>query len=314
MALVTEFHAGELKDAFVRISGVLDEHAQALDTLSGIESGGVGTVLTEALASAVESAATASDLVSIASAMANGARTASGSVPGQVLLELFASFAEVASGADSIDAGRFALVLELAAERLRERDGSVDPGGPTAVVSAASEGALRASDQGLGLPDVIIAAADEGLDELESGVVANPRLAEVGVVDATAAGFLLVLDSLAAIVTGDQLPQAPVEVLVGADDESPIFLVVCTAIPLESAGTSDGSWIESCAWIESTWNDLGSLDVFEILGDRCRLELRTRDAGRAIEALCEVGRPTELRIELQGARAEPATVGAQSDS
>src|SRR5690606_29830814 len=102
-----------------------------------------------------------------------------------------------------MDAERFALGLELAAERLAPADDGAHAGGLPAVVAAAADGALAALDAGAQLADVVIAAADDGLRELEAGPLSNPALVERGVVDASAAGFLLLLDALASVLTGE---------------------------------------------------------------------------------------------------------------
>jgi dihydroxyacetone kinase-like predicted kinase len=105
-----------------------------------------------------------------------------------------AGWAEGLRNADVVDGGRLALMFEAAAEGLTGSDDGAHPGGPAAVAAAAADAALAASDEGAGLAEVLLAAADGGLAELERGPVADPDLARRGVVDATAAAFLLVVD------------------------------------------------------------------------------------------------------------------------
>lgn len=168
------------------------------------------------------------------------------------------------------------------------------------MIAAASVGALRAIDQDMSLVEVIIAAADEGLDELESGVATNERLARAGVVDAAGAVFLLLLDSFAAIAAGDPLPEPPVEEVVGSPVVDTVFRIGCVAVPLDpSTGErTRGQWLETCAWLENKLVQLGAVTRFVVTSSSCDIEVLTNDAGRTIESLCTVARPTELSILL----------------
>jgi hypothetical protein len=200
------------------------------------------------------------------------------------------------AGADRLDAERFAIGLELAAERLTVADDGRHAGCLPAVLAAAADAALGAVDAGADLAEAIISAAAEGLVELESGPRSNPDLVERGVVDAAAAGFLLVLDVFASIVTGEPLPAAPAEpvpVRRGAHR----YVVRCRVEPHEGCG------LESANWLESTWYELGDLVEFDRTGAMWRAELHTTMPGAAVEAVFDVGRPRELHLGLVEAEA-----------
>lgn len=343
MATFDEFRARTLVGSFASIAGVLADHSDAIDSLDpsggtfdeqagsdvdrsgGVGVRGVGSDAASTLAVAVDAAGSADDLVSVMSKMGRAADQEAYGAGGRMVADLLSAFAEVSSSADSIDAQRFALVLELAAELMAERqatprrsgetdsdahDGSADidsSGGLASVVAASSVGALRAADQRLPLVEVIIAAADEGLDELESGVAMNPRLATSGVVDAAGAAYLLTLDCFAAIASGDPLPEPPVTAPDPVGSSGTRFRISCVVLPSdthphdahgrEPAGDIS-SWIETCAWLESTLRELAEVEVLETESSRCVVELVTVDAGRVVESICAVGRPTELSIRL----------------
>jgi hypothetical protein len=154
-------------------------------------------------------------------------------------------------------------------------------------------------DAGASLADTIISAADEGLVELESGPRANPDLVERGVVDAAAAGFLLVLDVFASVVTGEPLPAAPIEATEPAVPPSArgarTYRVRCEVEPHEGCG------LESANWLESTWHELGELVAFDGTSARWRAEVLTTVPGTAIEAIFDVGRPRELHVGVHDA-------------
>lgn len=295
---------------------------------------GVGSDAARTLALAVEAANAAKDLSTLTTRMSSAATTAAVGQGGKVIGYLLRALSEMASTTDSIDAERFALALEIAAElaaaaTIDDKDhgapgdgirgdddnvgdvsdsrGVVGTGGAASVIAAASVGALRAVDQNMSLVEVIIAAADEGLDELESGVATNERLAAAGVVDAAGAVFLLVLDSFAAIASGDPLPEPPVVDEDGAPDTGTVFRIGCVAVPLgpEASGQAvqgragdHGHWLETCAWLESSLTELGVVVSFKVASATCDVEVLTNDPGRTIESLCTVARPTELLIRV----------------
>lgn len=315
MAVIATLAPAELLDALRDVAGVLSDHAAALDRLEqgadlvdaasdGTEpqpavpesaptpgSDQAGTV-TEAVAAA-EGAAT---LPELGERLLAGARRSASSPAAQGIVTVLGGLVESTRNADRMDAERFALGLELAAERLAPADDGAHAGGLPAVVAAAADGALAALDAGAQLADVVIAAADDGLRELEAGPLSNPALVERGVVDASAAGFLLLLDALASVLTGEPLPAAPIEMVEA--DEAPRaqgvarYRVRCHVEP------NDGCGIEDATWLESSCHEIGDVETFEPSGDRWRLSLVTARPGAAVEAVLDVGRPRDLEIAV----------------
>lgn len=378
MAVVGEFSARTLLSAFMSIAEVLVDHADAIDALAAAADGGgrvrldeqggsdgalagddrsertivledpsdreadpdaVGADAARTLAGAIEAVGPVNDLLTVTSRMRNAAELTAMGPGGRTVSYLLDAFAEISSSADSIDAERFALILEVMAELVSvgatetstsaESDGDEDwvgqgpvgsggTGGAAAVISAASVGALRALDQNMSLVEVIVAAADEGLDELESGVATNERLASAGVVDAAGAVFLLILDSFAAIAAGDPLPEPPTESIESDDSGGVVFRIRCVAVPLDTtkhagAGSGDRDWLGTCAWLESVLNELGSVTRFAVASTGCDLEVVTPDAGRTVESLCMVARPTELSIAVDPGSATVPRAAPTSD-
>jgi len=300
----------EYLDALATATRVLDDHATALDRLDHPPSldapadapvpPGVGTDLACTLQSAVDAADGRRDFASICAAMHEGARRGSTGRAGRGAVELLAGIGEVLRNVDRLDAGRFALALEAAAERLAPADDGKHPGGFAAVVATVADAALSASDRSSGLADTIVAAADAGLEELERGPVADQRLAAKGVVDAAAAGFLLVLDTLASVVTGEPLPAPPEDADLRmrpvATTAGPTYEVTCRLIP-------DEGGVEVAVHLEDALRELGEVVLWEVTGDSWRVGVLTTLPGTAVEALVEVGRPREVRIAVVGATA-----------
>lgn len=304
----SQLSSTELTGAVASAAAVVADHAGALDQLTAsaawdgtgpdvdpsgpdaVDPAGAGSTLARTLgaaASAMDGAP--SGMASVAEAMERGARA----VPGgpSAVVEVLAGLTEALRNADHLDAERCSIGLEIAAERLAAGDDGAHAGCLPAVVAAAAAGALAALDAGADLGDTLIAAADEGLSELETGPVANPVLVESGSVDATAAGFLLVLDVLASVVTGEPLPEPPSgERPSGSDGRR--YEVRCGIRPHEGCG------IESANWLESTWYELGELVEFDGRAPSWRAGVITTSPGAAVEAIFEVGRPHDLHIGL----------------
>ncbi len=308
MASRSQLTSSELAEALAAAAAVVGDHAIALDRLTAVHqwgdgdewsdgegaaeehevADGPGRCLARTLDGAAVSTGGAAGMSGVCAAMERGARGVP--APSDVV-EFLAGLAEALRNADHLDAERVAIGLEIAAERLADGDDGAHAGCLPAVVAAAAAGALESLDTGADLGEVLIAAADEGLVELESGPLNNPELAELGVVDATAAGFLLVLDVFASFVTGEPMPEPP-SVGPAASSDGRRYEVRCRIRP------HDGCGIESANWLESTWYELGELVEFDGIGVPWRAGLVTASPGAAVEAIFEVGRPHDLHIGL----------------
>jgi hypothetical protein len=205
---------------------------------------------------------------------------------------------EALRNADHLDGHRAALALEAGAEELAGADDGRHPGRLPAVAAAAADGALAAGDEGADLGDVLVAAADAGLVELEHGPQVDPALAGRGAVDPAAAGFLLLLDALASVVTGEPLPAPPSEPVI-TPAAVHRYEVRCLVRPHDGCGTDEA------AHLQAVWHELGDVVEFDVRRDGWRAAVHTGRPGAAVEALVEVGRPTDLHIAVLGPGARP---------
>ncbi len=253
--------------------------------------GFAGSDLARTMTAAVSAAEGAGDMAHLFEGLRRGSAQGATGEAGRSLATVFAGLAEVLCNLDHLDGQGLALGLEVAAEQLSQGDDGQHRGAMPAVLSATAIGALGAVDSGADLAEVVIAAADEGLTELETGPQSNPELMERGMVDAASAGFLLLLDTLASVLTGEPLPAPPAEpqrLMSGGTK----FVVRC------EVQAHSGCGLESANWLESTWHELGTLRFFDGIGPIWRAELLTTLPGEAIEAIFAVGRPQNLHIGL----------------
>lgn len=308
MADADRMLADEFVAALSVTASVLEDHAGALDRLSGSDAGivdpspgrpGVGTEMAVVVVGAVAEAAGATDFSTACTGLCRGAREAANSVVGRLLERVFRGFSEVLANADELDATKFALALEAAAEQVSPTDDGKHAGGFRAVLAESADGALSATDRGGSLGETIVAAADAGLEELERGPQVNADLAARGVVDASAAGLLLMLDALAAVVNGTVVPSAPDEGF-DLDEVDAVEMRVACQLRL-----SDPTVAESV--LPEELEQLGQLNRFTRTNGTdgshmISLDLRTLDAGVAVESLIEFGSISGLRITV----AEPS--------
>lgn len=302
--------APEFLRALRSTATVLEDHAAALDRLDAVEtwdvevagsggdgggsapSNGPGSDLARTLRQACAACGDAADFPSICSALADGSAGAASTVAGRRLARFLAGSGAALRNADRVDGLNMALALEAGAERLAAADDGSHPGGLPAVVAASADAALAAADGGSDLGEVLVSAADAGLAELEQGPLVDPRLAERGTVDATAAGFLLILDSLASVVTGDPLPAPP--------RDQP-------ALPAPGSGhryriqgrvTPPAADPAAAADLEVVLHELGDRVDFRASGPAWSVDLVTAHPGAAVEAMAGAGTPTELHIAV----------------
>jgi DAK2 domain fusion protein YloV len=134
----------------------------------------------------------------------------------------------------------------------------------------------EAAERGLGLPE-ILAAGDDTVARTREML---PVLREAGVVDAGAAGLVEIVRGIAAVITGDALPEPP-----ELDEELGIEAVhqelsryrYCTVFVVEGSDLDVAS-------LEGELEQLG--DSLLVVGDRTALKIHvhTDDPGRALSA------------------------------
>jgi dihydroxyacetone kinase-like predicted kinase len=301
-ATVLEAHAGalDLLDRGAAPAGegpVEGASGFSSGSLVSMTSGGTGTDLAATLSASVTAAGSCKDFASACDAMTGAAAVTAGSRGGRALAAFLSGLGEVFANADRIDATRFALGMEAAAERLAPRDDGRHPGGFAAVANAAADAALDSADRGSELGEAILAAASAGIEELERGPVLDARLASKGTVDSAAAGLLLVLDALASVVTGEPLPEPPDAgsggVLVDSVGSTTRYEVQCQLL-------ADDPGVEAEADLEVGLS--GLCDSFRM--DRMRdqgwaLAIQTASPGVVVELLAGLGVMREVRIAVR---------------
>ena len=293
-------------------SAVLDDlarsmvaHAPGLDRLDAdVGDGDTGTNLATTVTSIHRAVSTVpcATFAELVSTTAQGVIDGSVGRSGRLLGAALEGIGDVARNADVLDASAVAMALEAAAERVVAMSAESGFGGAThpeppplpgsmvSVAVAVAAAALVASDADGNLAEVVTAAVDAGLDALEQSPLDRPELAEAGVVDAGAAGYLVLLEALVGRVCGEE---AQVESWVfPADDEvdhepSRARYLVTMVLELDDSGHDR---------LTRVWSALGDDVEIEVIDGVPTASVRTDDIGAVFEASLSVGRPRDIRV------------------
>ncbi|WP_030808478.1 DAK2 domain-containing protein [Streptomyces sp. NRRL F-2799] len=231
-------------------------------------------------------------------AMAHGALIGARGNSGTILAQLLRGMAQVlaadsAGDVSHVDGTALRRALRRAADAAREAVAHPVEGTVLTVASAAADGA----DGAEGDCGTVVLAAYEGA---RAALAATPRqlavLGRAGVVDAGGRGLVTVLASLVEAVTGEAVPEETYAGAAGAD--------VCPEAP-EHAGEG-GPAYEVIYLLEADDAAVARLrERLDALGDSLvvvggdglwNVHVHVDDAGAAVEAGVEAGRPYRIRI------------------
>jgi len=297
---LSELTTADLVVIFARTEEAVRAHAPGLDAINvfPVADSDTGANLLAVVAALAAAAVGATSAAALAAALVGPAERAARGHAGTLFGQFVTGWAEDIRNADRIDADRFALALEAGADRARRAMGTPTEGTMLSVIDAASAAALAALDAGGSLARVAAAANDAGLDALERTPDQLPALAEAGVVDAGAAGWLVWLDVVLSHILGDGDPG---DLGSGHDGGRPAssvggrwdirFRIRCNpaaAGSLSGVLASLGEVTEFEAVVaEAMVADGGSWDV----------AARADDIGAVIEAALSAGRPIDIRVD-----------------
>ncbi|HEY7052657.1 MAG TPA: DAK2 domain-containing protein, partial [Mycobacterium sp.] len=247
------------------------------------------------------------DAWEVAAALAGGAVYGARGNSGVILSQILRGLADVTASAacSDVDAALFAAALYEGVALVVGSMGEEVPGTIVSVLHAAAATAKHCAADGDELSGTVLAAADAAVVALEKTPEQLGVLAEAGVVDAGGRGLLVLLDALAATLTGhtpvrseyvaspsvvDHTEKAP------ADQRPPHYEVMYqisgAAVRLDE--------------LRDRLEELG--DSVAIAGDgadRYSVHVHADDAGAAVEAALAVGTPSNIQISTLRGGAAP---------
>ena len=303
VTVATHLDAVGLRAVVIGFRDALVDHREALNLLNvfPVPDGDTGTNMSmtaQAAVSALEElAAPDDDLGAVTGAVAHGSLMGARGNSGVILSQVLRALCGVVGEAGHIDGRVLADGLAAASEAAYGAVGQPVEGTILTVVRESSEAAVVAADMGADLLPVAEAARERAGDSLARTPDLLPVLAEAGVVDAGASGYVLFLAAVLTVADGRPLP-APPEVSMAA---APL------AVDREAAGLGlDGGRYEVMFFLDAAddtvpgfkdaWGELGD-SVVVVGGDGVwNCHVHTDDIGAAVEAGIAVGRPHRIRI------------------
>ncbi len=306
MADMEVLGAEALRKTIITFRDAVKAHQEGINRLNvyPVPDGDTGTNMGRTLDAVVaELDGAASDMGSTCAAISHGslmgARGNSGVILSQVLRGLSAKMRE----SESADAAAFAAALKAASESaytavLKPIEGTI-----LTVVRETADAAVTVASGGASLASTLRGARDAGRVALDNTPELLPVLKEAGVVDAGGAGFLLFMDSVMNVVSGEPIPEPQVvagptsdqiEALMArgeqsADvDVSELRYEVMFLLNLEDAKQRD---------FMEAWGKIGD-SIVVVGGDGLyNCHVHTNDIGAAIEAPIELGgKPFKIRV------------------
>ena len=262
---------------------------------------GTNMLFTMRAAIAEAQAADTDDIAAVAEALARGALGGARGNSGLILSQILRALAEVTSDATrftdraDVDVALFGAALRHAvALVVSAMGGDVVAGTVVSVLQAAATAVEHAADQGIDLPEALIAAGDAAAAALDRTPDQLAVLAEAGVVDAGGRGLLVLLDALTAEVTG-QLPAR--RVYLAAAPAAHHDVTDAAAPQFEVMYLVGGADPEALKRLRADLDRLGdSVALAAAAGDRHSVHVHTDDAGAAVAAGMSAGTVSRIRI------------------
>ncbi len=220
---LTTLDSGALAEAIRTYRAALDQHRVTIDRLNvyPVPDGDTGTNMALTLAAVSEELLRAgAGRADICRAISHGALMGARGNSGVIVSQLLRGMAATLAPSDEQPEAEPPIDAELLARGLMAASTAADgavmrpvEGTILSVARAAAQAAERAlgtlaGDEDRALAAVLESAKQAGQTALEATPQQLPVLADAGVVDAGAAGYLLLLDALLSVVDGRPLPDA----------------------------------------------------------------------------------------------------------
>ncbi|WP_129294001.1 DAK2 domain-containing protein [Streptomyces lydicus] len=267
------------------------------------------------------SAGTAPRLADAIGAMAHGALIGARGNSGTIVAQLLRGMTEVLAATDgSADALRRA--LRRAAASTYEAVAHPVEGTVLTVAGAAADAAERAAGGDAGAAEVARAAHEGARSALQETPGQLAVLGRAGVVDAGGCGLVTLLGALADVLSGE-VSAVPVAVRADAPLPEPAGCGVAGRAAADGRGDPDGPAFEVIYLLEADDAAVTGLRArLDGLGDSLvvvggdglwNVHVHVDDAGAAVEAGIEAGRPYRIRItHFGGARAKEPEMTARA--
>jgi DAK2 domain fusion protein YloV len=306
--------AEDLRAVVIGYRDALRAHQDLVNRLNvyPVPDGDTGTNMALTLESVVTELDGCDDMPSTCKAISHGSLMGARGNSGVILSQVLRGLSDGIKDLDAADGQAFADALGRAADAayaavMRPVEGTI-----LTVVREAAEAASAAASEGKQLVDVLDAAHVAAKAALANTPELLPVLKEAGVVDAGAAGFLLLLDVLLNVTSGRPVPVPPA-VGVTAAGVGGVGLAAPVAAAAQDhvaelaheSGVGDLRY-EVMYFLEAPDETIPAFkDVWAGIGDSIVIvggdgiwncHIHTDDIGSSIEAALDAGRPRNIRV------------------
>lgn len=297
MTTTATLSADDLRAAIGTFGALLESHREVINRLNvfPVPDGDTGTnmaLTVESVSAEIEAQGADTSLAATARAIAHGSLMGARGNSGVILSQLLRGLVGDLQG-ETVSAPELAHALERADELARQAVARPLEGTILSVARAGARGA-RLHDENM--TDLVRGARDAAREALAYTPEQLPVLKEAGVVDSGGSGLVLFFDALCYVVAGDALPEAPAleSVAVGAlaprTREHALAELRYEVMYLLDA---DDSKMHA---FRGVWEGLGDSIVI-VGGDGLyNCHIHTDDAGGAIEAALDAGRPRQIKV------------------
>ncbi|MFZ4515470.1 MAG: DAK2 domain-containing protein [Acidimicrobiia bacterium] len=273
----------------------LRSHQEELNRLNvyPVPDGDTGTNMALTLESVVTELGDAATMPEVCKHMAHGSLLGARGNSGVILSQILRGLADTFMDHETIDAACFARGLRRAADAAYDAVMRPVEGTILTVARRAADGAGRVGGESLtDMVEAAIAAAEAAVAESPELL---PVLKEAGVVDAGGRGYVLLLDSVAHVLTGRPIPEPAVIAtpervdahMHAEGDVSSLRYEVMYLLNAEDAVIPA---------FREAWGAIGD-SIVVVGGDGLwNCHIHTDDIGAAIEAGIETGRPMRIRV------------------
>jgi DAK2 domain fusion protein YloV len=293
------FKASHLRETLHSYADALKARRKGIDRMNvyPVPDGDTGSNMSLTVQSVVKElkGAVADDMKSVAAAISKGAVMGARGNSGAILAQALRGIAESVKDKASIGPSDVADAFEKA--RVAAYQSVLKPveGTMLTVLSAAADAARKSVDKGHDLKQQMDHVRQASAEALARTPDLLPVLKNAGVVDAGGSGFLLFIDAMRYVVTGEPIPGVIDD---DADDLHPDIAATHTELSelrYEVMYLLDAEDSKMQSFREA-WSAMGD-SIVVVGGDGLwNCHIHTDDIGPTVEAGIAVGRPYEIRI------------------
>lgn len=322
--------ASQLADTLSQYAEILKDRRKGIDALNvyPVPDGDTGTNMSLTISSVAKELKSAAkdDMSSIATAISRGAVMGARGNSGAILAQALRGVAESVKEKKLLDPHDVAEAFERARKGAYESVLKPVEGTILTVLTAAATAARKSADEGSKLKDQLEHVREASAEALARTPELLPQLKAAGVVDAGGSGFLLLIDALRFVVSGEPIPAAEM----GSANLEALSANAGDAID-EAHGEDIGDLRYEVMFLledvndskidefRNKWGNVGDSIVVVGGGGLLNCHIHADEIGPTIEVALDYGRPRDIRVtdlmeQVHGGAASNKNASSKNES